>query len=221
MKIQELFEQEVTRDFTDKYILTVNYITHFVAKADAIKVALSKANLTGLKVKSVKTISNSLDLSIQLEGRLPFDKANLEHQLKRIHEIANEITPIDDNLTEAKYLPLPAVVIDKLPSSKIEWPMISLYNDDKKPISFAGISKVVVPTEKFEVAYANQISDSILGLLKMKCRQMVLNNASGWDRGFETEKWYKIFAKHWNSDKNVLACQEELIDNELKDFAEI
>lgn len=103
------------------------------------------------------------------------------------------------------------------PNIHTDWPYIEFYLDHSPPISLKDIHKKIPRCEKIIFYSAvNKIASNVLGLLNLK----QLKHFHVWPRSEKIPQWYEIVTKHFES-KNILACQEELIDNDLKDYAEL
>jgi len=216
MKISELLLKEESDKRTNTYELKISIVTHFAPKTVAIKDALVKANLNGLKVKSIDKINQTL--RITFIGKLPFSKSNIEQQLTKVTEIIELHNKIDDAVKSSENDFHGAIVIDTLPVSPIEWPIIILNNHDKN-VSLSGVGDLIKADKVFRIQYTNQISDSVLGLLKIKGK---IEFNTKWNNKFKTEEWLsKIIPYIEKGNRDLFACQEELIDNDLKDFADL
>jgi len=216
MKISELLLKEESDKRTNTYELKISIVTHFAPKTVAIKDALVKANLNGLKVKSIDKINQTL--RITFIGKLPFSKSNIEQQLTKVTEIIELHNKIDDAVKSSENDFHGEIVIDTLPVSPIEWPIIILNNHDKN-VSLSGVGDLIKADKVFRIQYTNQISDSVLGLLKIKGK---IEFNTKWNNKFKTEEWLsKIIPYIEKGNRDLFACQEELIDNDLKDFADL
>ncbi len=218
MKISELLN-EATNKRTDTFEIKLEFNTHFAPKEIAIRDALVKTNFIGLKVKSVIKQSDGNLLRVNLNGKLPFNKNNIEHQLDKVKEIVESFNKIDDTvMSEGSTVPI--VSIGALPSSPIEWPVIYLNSNSNDVMSFAGVGDLIKADKLFRVDYANTISDSVLGLLKIKGK-VILDNWD-WSNKFKTVEWVKIITKYRKSgDRDIIGCQRELIENDLDEYAEL
>jgi len=216
MKISELLLKEESDKRTNTYELTVIIFTHFSPKTVAIKDALVKANLNSLKVKSIDKINQSL--RITFIGKLPFSKSNIEQQLTKVTEIIELHNKIDDAVKSSENDFYGEIVINTLPVSPIEWPIIILNNHDKN-VSLSGVGDLIKADKVFRIAYTNQISDSVLGLLKIKGK---IEFNTKWNNKFKTEEWLsKIIPYIEKGNRDIISCQEDMIDADLKDFAEL
>jgi|688.fasta_scaffold06347_17 hypothetical protein len=217
MKISELLN-EATSNRTDTFEIKLSFETHFAPKVIAIRDALIKANLTGVKVKLVDKPSSSNQVRITLNGKLPFNKTNIEHQLERVREVVESFNKIDKSpYNEGSSFPI--VFIDNMPNSPIEWPVIYLNSNSNTALSLAGVDKLIKADELFRIEYANMISDSVVGLLKIKGK-LILNNAD-WGNKFKTVEWVKIITSYRKSEnQDIVACQREMIEQDLDEYAE-
>jgi hypothetical protein len=84
--------------------------------------------------------------------------------------------------------------------------------------SISNLDKVILKCDEFKLNKANMIKGGILSLLKLK---MPVNIIGAGPFGSNSPRWYSIVNPYLQGDRNILACQEELIDNGLKDYAEL
>jgi hypothetical protein len=108
-------------------------------------------------------------------------------------------------------------IYNMIPPFKVEHPNVALNFtvNGGTEVSLHDIHKAINPKDlALYVSTAVKVTGQVLGLLKMTNLQKL-----DWAMGAEP-KWLKIVRKYMES-KNILACQEELIDNELKDYAEL
>lgn len=89
----------------------------------------------------------------------------------------------------------------------------------KPGASLRGIHKnLKCKTLNFYAASCNNIQEGGLGILLIKNLQEILLPYSSAATDIE---WIKIIKKHFDGDKDVLECQEELIENGYKQFAKL
>lgn len=118
--------------------------------------------------------------------------------------VTNVFHVCDNKISSLDGLPLSARVIDIR-----ENPITSL----------TGIAKL---TSCEELWLPNSITSNMLGLLQMKSLKRLYcdgNFSVKDDSKFQNA--FSIIKKHFDSEHDVIACQEELIDNGLKDYAEV
>jgi hypothetical protein len=89
--------------------------------------------------------------------------------------------------------------------------------------SLKGIEKNLIADVSIDLLNLKMITGGVLSILKIKNPSIYIGydhvnstNTSEW-----TSKWIEILKDHLYGDKNILACQEELIDNGFKDYAEL
>ena len=97
----------------------------------------------------------------------------------------------------------------ELPKSKVEWDEIAIRPLAANPISLANIHNLIF-CKKLRLGMTKNIKSNVLGLLNMKSDINFLLR----------EPWTQIVEKYLH-DKDILECQEELIDAGLKDYAKL
>ena len=100
--------------------------------------------------------------------------------------------------------------------SPIEFSNVSLTFDSK--ISLSGIHKFISSScDHIYLKNLSNVTDSVLGLIKIgkKPRQILLNDFG------QLPKWFDIIANYINKSSDILACQEELIENGLEQYAQL
>jgi len=153
---------------------------------------------------------------------LPDTNADLSSS--HIHNTSRKVLKVIDDLLDTK---LENRNIDSIyltfrqelePNVKTDWPYIQFYLPHSNPISLENIH-LKIPQCKALIFFhsIDKIESNVLGLLKIK----TLNHITIWPSLSTNLEWYSILHKHFKSDKNILACQEELIDAGLKDYAEL
>lgn len=218
MKLAELFENESLsskKDYTIQLWLSYN--------------SLMNTN-TKLK-KSLKKITDAIDEktgllgSILLIGKSGFDVCVIipEHEvdsianymddvnavLKRFADISELREDSEDHRIELKF-------INKVPSLPIPIAFPFIFIDALGKTSLSGIDKIIKDFDYLEVSKAEYITGSVLGLVKLAKHGNIKVSTSDYSK----PEWASIITKYFKSG-NILACQEELIDNGLKDYAEL
>jgi|694.fasta_scaffold11334_5 hypothetical protein len=104
------------------------------------------------------------------------------------------------------------------PNVYTDWPYIEFYLDHSPSISLKDIHKKMPHCKKIIFYNAiNKINSNVLGLLKLK----ELKHITIWPRSQKIPPWYEIVMKHFDADKNFIACQRELIEKDLDEYAEL
>jgi len=81
---------------------------------------------------------------------------------------------------------------------------------------FLLLTEAETPTAKqLGIYYADRVKGPVLSLLQLARTTDIHFNGSS------KEAWLKIVQNHIRGDKDVLKCQEELIDAGLKEFAKL
>jgi hypothetical protein len=81
------------------------------------------------------------------------------------------------------------------------------------PSSLHNIHKII-SSPHIIIDVPRQVKDSVLGLLLIKKLEKL-------EEGRFIDKWCGIVIKHFNIDKDMLECQEELITNGLRQYAKL
>lgn len=101
----------------------------------------------------------------------------------------------------------------KIEGNLIDW--ISLNFNNK--VSLHNIHKQInCPNASLFVVSFSMIISHVLGLVIMKVKRL-----TGPTTRVESQQWVNIVLKHFNSGKDVLECQEELIENGFKEYAKL
>jgi hypothetical protein len=101
------------------------------------------------------------------------------------------------------------------PNVYTDWPYIEFFLDHSAPISLKDIEKKIPRCEKIIFNSAiNKITSNVLGLLNLK----QLKHIHVWPRSEKKPQWFGIIMKYL-SNKNVLACANELRTQKLLDYA--
>lgn len=109
-------------------------------------------------------------------------------------------------------------LINTIPTFKVECDRVALnYNSlgDKKN-TLEEIHKILSAKEiTIYISPSNHITGNVLGLLKIDKLEKLTYILE------PVPQWFKIVKKHFENGKDIIACQEELIDAGLKDHAEL
>jgi hypothetical protein len=183
------------------------------------KFAQNLKKTTGKKNLSVKVLQNGVAVDELRIGYNPFNDE--EGSQEYIHSIDNKIITAckqllnDHDVVVSNFRPT-SVWINNTLSTKIDWPEVNLSyrkNTHHQDITLINISKFL-HTESIFIYGDDEVKSGGLGLLKIKELKKIVNLNDA------EEKWLSI-VKAYIKSKDILNCQEELIDAGLKDFAKI
>lgn len=120
--------------------------------------------------------------------------------------LTNTKTHIDDETSWA------ILKFTALPTKLIDWNYVEIAPHITKPISLAGVHKIIQPKESLIVANLRAVNESVLGLLKIdKDTDIYLNGTSEWSR----------IVRKYLTDRDIAKCQTELLKNGLKQYAKL
>jgi hypothetical protein len=105
------------------------------------------------------------------------------------------------------------------PGITFDWPKVTIMCQDG---SLKDIHKHV-KCSILNIGSAKNVKSNALGILKIKDLSVIYEMGAKISARPNEQPylWLKIIDQHLHGDKNVLACQEALIDNDLKDYAEL
>lgn len=103
---------------------------------------------------------------------------------------------------------------NKIPDHPVTCPnnVLSVFIDADQEISFENIDKNILNCKKLLINN-NIVKSNILGVLKMKDTKVKFIGSS--------KPWADIVQSYLDSDRNILKCQRELIQNGFKDYAKL
>ena len=169
-----------------------------------------KANIP--KVKEVYHFSvDRVTFHLALEPNTHYTKSQLDTIEVKFIEIANEYEVYNNNF-QTVTSEMPAVVLEENfdRSTTVEVKHVIL---EETVRSLHDIHKVILSANQISMGDSSYIERNVLGLLKIKNAITLYASVKS--------KWFDIVLEHFKSGKNVLACQEDLIDAGLKDYAEL
>lgn len=158
---------------------------------------------------------NSLDCRILLPILNENDITSVDKIFEEIENKIKENSFVKDSYVIQGNL---VIITDELPDFKVSFSKIILNFGalSNKPVSLHNIHKIL-DCGILEINGANLVKDSVLGILAMKRLKMI----DYFNLNAQPE-WYKIVIKHFESPaKDILECQEELIENGLKEYAKL
>jgi hypothetical protein len=106
------------------------------------------------------------------------------------------------------------LICEGFPPFKLEWNQIRLIFS-KRDQKITGIDKLIGMNNTITIHQCENIIGGVLSLLKIKHGTLVMF----WNKT-PMPKWITIVHKHFK-DKNIIACQKELYDNDLDDYAQL
>lgn len=175
-------------------------------------------NQFGERILQIEYRNGELLFCIDLNDAHQASKKGIKEVDDKILSLLNEYYK-DYGLKKSLHLMESFVSVSKgeIPDGiKIETKAITLHYSivPDESISLHDIHKKI-DCEHLQINGTSKIKDSVLGLLKIKklktLRVIGLNKA----------EWFDIVLKHFQTDKNILDCQEELMDNGLKRYAKL
>ena len=140
------------------------------------------------------------------------DRANLDAYFAEATAVAEKYVKqkISSDIVLNKNHSRYGLHFDRIPSEIVDCDNIVLF--PLSDISLKGSAKMFAKIEELVIQKPERIKSSVLGLLKLKnIRIIIAGNA----------EWKDIFMKHYTTDKNIVACQEEFYKNDLDQYAEL
>jgi len=171
----------------------------------------------GMPNIEAKVITDDMSIEeVQLNYSIRKDAEGAHDVLKKFFN--ESITFCHEALGSAFVSAYPEKVwINETLKTRIEWPEINLsYNGDlSRKVSLLGIDKLL-DCQTILIFGAGQVESGGLGLLNIKS----LKNLISLDSGFVKDQWLRIVKKHLNT-KDLLGCQDDLLDAGLKQHAKL
>ena len=97
-----------------------------------------------------------------------------------------------------------------------DYDRIEFYLPHSKPFTLANIDKHLPAAKIISIENPEKIIGNVLGLLKIKSLQQV-----SWVGHGSMPKWIGIINDHLDGDRDILQCQEDLIDAGLQQYARL
>jgi hypothetical protein len=107
------------------------------------------------------------------------------------------------------------VLANGIPKFEIDYEMVIVYV--KPGDTFSGIEKIITLSKEMHFNHCRNVKGNVLSLLKLNTSDLSLFS----DDGSGDLEWITIVEKHFNGDKDVLECQEELIEAGYKEYAKL
>jgi hypothetical protein len=211
MKLAELFETSVRKDYFIDLWLSYNALTTTLIKLNENPKKITNAidKKTGLS-SIIQVGKGTFEISLEVPEHQVNDFANYIDDVNAVLKEFFDITEIREDsgshivhLTFAKQVP-------SLPIP-IEFPNIFIQNLNKTSLS--GIHKIIKDFNYLEINNPENITGGVLGLIKLAKHGVIKINTPN-------PEWANIISKHYKTG-NILAAQEDLIDNGFKDYAEL
>lgn len=157
---------------------------------------------------------NELIITIELDYNI-IDHNNILHWIKQCEQCYEKT--LGDKWTKIDYEDCAFLCFrEQIPKGvSTEWKRIMFtgYNSTET-FTLEGIDKQIPKAEAIMLYRAgNVITGNVLGLLKLKSLKTIWNYPS------VSIEWLDIINKHFVS-KDIIACQRELIENDLDEYAE-
>lgn len=127
----------------------------------------------------------------------------------KLEILHKELSDIFDKLNLRFSLNEETLILNDVPSSKVQTKRIELIAQE----SLAGIHKVISNCEYMEISWLQNVKQNALGLVLLDTDDLYFEG--------NVPEWAKIIMKHFKSGKDVLDCQEELIENGYKQYAKL
>jgi hypothetical protein len=221
MKINELFESNST--FSIEFIFTI-----------IVKVNLNNREFSNFSSQSLDILSEiGNDNNFKLNSIGQGSNTNNDYEISLRFKILNTEIASNDNIFNEKINSLLStlnkeydsfsfslkpvsnrlsiVIKNSFPSIFISYPTI--YLDNIGEMSFSGVNKFI-NCEHLYLMSTENITSNLLGILKIKS----LNKLS--ILSFKNALIFKIIKKYISS-KDILGCQDELIENGFSKFAKL
>ena len=152
--------------------------------------------------KAISTTDRTLEVTFGVCASFKASHMNLSSMVGCPKIVTDKFIVSHNNIRTLEGLPLNARVVD-LRNNPIE--------------SFEGIGNL---RDCQEIWVPCSITSNMLGLLKIKTLKKLFFDANFNVNSSEFHAAFKIIKYHFDNGRNLLACQEELIDAGLKDYAE-
>ena len=217
MKIKELFEEDAVEVSVKKHpILFVSYN----ARTNNV---FANTSLYDRKKLLIEKLSKMMDVDIQMDLydtsfdiRIKLKDGNCEELLTKLNRSLSKIVKdeklFSQVLAEVRYCPKDdnLLFMMKFPVIRI---MCFSPSDN---CSLIGIHKKI-DCQRLYLTGSHNIKRGGLGVLKIKSLEHL---DTSWELSADKIRWQGIIKKYLVS-RDILACQDELIENGLKDFAKL
>ena len=211
MKIKELFETSVRKDYFIDLWLSYNALTTTLTKLNENPKKITDAidKKTGLS-SIIQVGKGTFDISLEVPEHQVNDFANYIDDVNAVLKAFFDITEIrEDSGSHIVHLTFDKQV-PSLPIP-IEFPNIFIQNLNKTSLS--GIHKIIKDFSYLEINNSENITGGVLGLIKLAKHGVIKINTPN-------PEWANIVLKYLNSG-DVIACQRKLIENDLDEYAEL
>jgi len=152
--------------------------------------------------KAVSNTNGTLEVRFGVCVSFKASHMNLSTMVGCPKIVTNKFDVSHNSIRTLEGLPLNAQVVD-LRNNPIQ--------------SFEGIHEL---RDCVEMWIPCSITSNMLGLLKMKTLKKLYCDTNFNTGNTQFHAAFKIVKHHFDNGRNLFACQEELIDNDLKDYAE-
>ena len=198
----------------DDFKFSMRIYCELAPRIETIKNDLKKANLPVEKMLSAKNFGLALQLQFKIKS--PYSEKQFYTLIDQVHSIVsrhNKTVP----LNYQSVLKTSSIWVDAVPSGLIEAPgsLVQISPANNTFITLKDIHKKIVCGE-LNLNNVQLIAGNVLGLLRVKTDKPIVTPR------YVHCPWLDIVEKYLQTkDKDVYACQEELMDNDLHQFAEL
>ena len=157
---------------------------------------------------------NDLNFYIEYDEILDELYLHIEIPVKSQSDIDKDYSLDHENIEKNRKVDFTKrTIITEIPSFPIKARTILL--QPQSEITLQNINKFV-DCQFLAISNAKYIKGNVLGILKIKSlSSLIIDDAAA------NEQWFDILLKHFRNDKNIIACQKELYDNDLDEYAEL
>ena len=187
-------------------------------------VELGGSTLYDIHVAIKNAFSENLDIIVKRESHddivITFSDLITEHATdKFLLKLFHVATHLAESELKMRYNRISSdidsvLICEGFPPFKLEWNQIRLIFD-KPDQKITGIDKLIGMNNTVTIHQCENIVGGVLSLLKIKHGTLIMF----WNKT-PMPKWITIVHKYLK-DKNIIACQKELYDNDLDEYAEL
>jgi len=145
----------------------------------------------------------------------------LELYQQQVYDIFHSLVDVENRFTftegseEDQYVEI--FLGNKVPKLPIPISYRKIYVTLTENTSLSGIDKMISSFRYLHIHGCEYATDKVLGIVNLGKKGHTIQLSTS---DYKELKWMEIVDKYTKS-KDVFACQEELIDNDLKDYAEL
>jgi|688.fasta_scaffold06347_22 hypothetical protein len=221
MKVKELFEHEAIPKLKQNHMIELTL--EFSGLTDLCK--KMKANLQQFKklinektgtdsIILVSTISFSIKLLIEDKNVDAFDNYR-ENVLDVLNEFAGDSSNYREN-HEDHHVNL--FFSHEVPKLSIPISYDTVYVNVENKSSLSGIDKIISSFRNLYIRNCENVTGKALGIIRLAKKGKAINLSTS---DYHELHWMYVINKHLNPERqNVVACQRELIERDLDEYAE-